>query len=56
VELDDRRRVPDLVAALHGAGARITRVDPWTPSLEDLYFRVRAEAGVAPLPAEEEDR
>jgi ABC-2 type transport system ATP-binding protein len=54
-DLDDLRRVPDVVAALHAAGARITRVDPWVPTLEDLYFRVRADAG-APVLDPEDDR
>ena len=39
--LDDLARIPDLVLALAGAGVRITRVEPYTPSLEDLYFEVR---------------
>ena len=41
VRLDDLTRVPDLVEALVAAGARVTRVDPFTPTLEDLYFAVR---------------
>lgn len=40
--------VPDLVAALVAAGARLTRVDPHEPSLEDLYFAVRAGQGTRP--------
>ena len=43
MQLDDLRRVPDLVAALAAAGVRLTRVDPHNPSLEDLYFAVRRE-------------
>jgi len=43
VQLDDIRRVPDLVAALSAAGVRLTRVDPHNPSLEDLYFAIRRE-------------
>jgi ABC-2 type transport system ATP-binding protein len=43
VELDDMGRVPDLVAALTAAGVRLTRVDPYHPSLEDLYFAIRRE-------------
>jgi len=42
VELDDLSRVPDLVGALAAAGARITRVTPHEPSLEELYFAVRS--------------
>ena len=41
VELDYVARVPALVAALVDAGVRLTRVDPHTPSLEELYLRVR---------------
>ncbi len=52
-DLDDLRRVPDVVAALHAAGARITRVDPWVPTLEDLYVRVRADAGAPVLDPED---
>jgi ABC-2 type transport system ATP-binding protein len=45
LELDDTARVPDLVAVLVAAGARVTRVEPFTPSLEDLYFAVRRSLG-----------
>jgi ABC-2 type transport system ATP-binding protein len=41
LQLDDLARVPDLVATLTGQGIRLTRVEPHTPSLEDLYFEVR---------------
>ena len=41
VRLDHLARVPDLVEALVAAGARVTRVEPFTPTLEDLYFAVR---------------
>ena len=41
VQLDDPGRVPDLVAGLAAAGVRLTRVEPHTPTLEDLYFAVR---------------
>ena len=33
-----------LVEALVAAGARVTRVEPFTPTLEDLYFAVRGVA------------
>jgi ABC-2 type transport system ATP-binding protein len=33
-----RDGIPALVAALADAGARIYRVDPQVPSLEDVYF------------------
>ena len=41
VRLDDIGRVADLVDVLVAAGARVTRVEPFTPTLEDLYFAVR---------------
>lgn len=41
VRLDDLARVPDLVAGLSAAGVRLTRVEPRTPTLEDLYFAVQ---------------
>ena len=41
VRLDDISRVPDLVDVLVAAGTRVTRVEPFTPTLEDLYFAVR---------------
>jgi ABC-2 type transport system ATP-binding protein len=45
VRLDAAERVPDLVLALTTAGARVTRVEPHEPTLEDLYFAVRETAG-----------
>ena len=41
VELDDLARVPDLVAALTKDKVRLTRVEPRTPTLEELYFAVQ---------------
>jgi ABC-2 type transport system ATP-binding protein len=41
VDLRDESDVPDLVDALVQAGARLTRVEPRSPSLEDLYFEIR---------------
>lgn len=41
VELDDLARVPGLIAALAGAGVRLTAVTPHERSLEELYLRVR---------------
>jgi hypothetical protein len=41
VMLDGMARLPGLVAALVAAGARLTRVEPLTPSLEELYFRMQ---------------
>jgi ABC-2 type transport system ATP-binding protein len=43
VQLDDLGRVPDLVLALTRHGARLTRVEPHEPTLEELYFAVREE-------------
>lgn len=42
--LDSLERVPDLVTALVAGGARIRRVTPHQPSLEELYFVVRRQA------------
>jgi len=47
VQLDDERRVPDLVLALAASGVRLTRVEPHQPTLEDLYFAVRTKRDVA---------
>ena len=41
VGLDDANRVPEIVAALVEIGVRLTRVEPRTPTLEELYFAVR---------------
>ena len=43
VDLEHETDVPDLVDALVGAGARLTRVEPQAPSLEELYFAIRRE-------------
>lgn len=45
LELDDLSRLPDIVAALAADGARLTRVEPHVPTLEDLYFTIRRQAG-----------
>jgi ABC-2 type transport system ATP-binding protein len=42
--LHDSASVADLVAELVADGVRLTRVEPHQPSLEDLYFAVRAES------------
>jgi ABC-type multidrug transport system ATPase subunit len=44
VDLDRDDRVPDLVDALVRAGARLRRVEPRTPTLEELYFTIRGDA------------
>ncbi len=41
LSLDGPERVPDVVAALVAAGARVTRLEPRTPSLEDVYLAIR---------------
>jgi ABC-2 type transport system ATP-binding protein len=43
VDLERESDVPDLVDALVGAGARLTRVEPQAPSLEELYFAIRKD-------------
>jgi ABC-2 type transport system ATP-binding protein len=50
VQIDDMARVPELVLALAADGVRLTRVEPHSPTLEDLYFAVRGRraAGVTP--------
>ena len=50
VELDDLCRVPDLVARLSMDGARLTRVTPHEPTLEELYFAVRSGELREPVP------
>lgn len=51
--VDDLSIIPDLVARLTAKGVRLTRVEPRTPSLEDLYFAVRrGELAVAELSEE----
>jgi ABC-2 type transport system ATP-binding protein len=50
VELDDANRVPELVAALVDMGVRLTRVEPRTPTLEELYFAVRRGTHSQPTP------
>lgn len=44
VTLDGMGRLPDIVASLVADGVRLTRVEPRTPTLEDLYFAVRRES------------
>ena len=45
IELDSLERIPLIIAQLAEAGAGITAVSPFTPTLEDLYFAVRRESG-----------
>ena len=44
VELATVDAVPDLVNDLVSAGARLTRVEPQVPSLEQLYFEIRSRS------------
>ena len=58
--LDRLSRLPDLITALVADGARITKVEPHVPTLEDLYFTIRRQAGsrsagpsdLEPIPAQ----
>ncbi|MEX2229516.1 MAG: ABC transporter ATP-binding protein [Dehalococcoidia bacterium] len=43
VDLEDDGSVADLVDALVAAGARLQRVEPRAPSLEELYFEIRRQ-------------
>jgi hypothetical protein len=47
LHLDGDHRVPDVVVALVAGGMRVTRVEPLTPTLEDLYFAVRTKKEIA---------
>ncbi|NNC91177.1 MAG: ABC transporter ATP-binding protein [Acidimicrobiia bacterium] len=40
-ELDDLDRLADIVEKLVGSGARLTRVEPIQPTLEQLYFEMQ---------------
>jgi ABC-2 type transport system ATP-binding protein len=53
IHLEHMGLVPDVVAALAAAGARLTRVEPLERSLEDLYFAVRRASGGTRLGAME---
>ncbi len=54
ITLDDMSVTADIVAALVHAGARIERVVPHEPSLEELYFAVRGAASEFGFAAEKE--
>jgi ABC-2 type transport system ATP-binding protein len=43
IRVDELARIPDLLAVLVERGVRVRRVDPHQPTLEELYFAVRAE-------------
>ncbi len=42
--LDNEERVADLILALSRSGIRLRAVEPYHPSLEDLYFAVRGSS------------
>lgn len=46
--------VPDLVADLVASGVRVRAVEPYRPSLEDLYFAIRRERLDLPAPLDPE--
>ncbi len=46
VELARREHVADLVDALVAGGVRLLRVEPRTPTLEELYFKIRGNQGM----------
>jgi ABC-2 type transport system ATP-binding protein len=50
VELDTLARVPAMISSLNAAGVRLTRVEPRSPSLEDLYFAVQRRQPLADGP------
>jgi len=50
VSIDDHARVPELVFRLAAAGVRVTRVEPYEPTLEDLYFAVRGRTRSGEVP------
>ena len=54
IAVDDPASTPDIVAALVAAGARIGRVTPHEPSLEELYFAVRSAASDLGVTEDEE--
>jgi ABC-type multidrug transport system ATPase subunit len=43
IQVDALARIPDLIAYMSARGARLTRVEPHIPTLEDLYFAVRSK-------------
>ncbi len=45
VYVDDHDRIPALIATCVRRGVELRRVDPWRPTLQDLYFRIRADRG-----------
>ena len=56
LHLDGDHRTPDVITALVANGIRLTRIEPITPTLEDLYFAVRTKRPVAGTIAEDGGR
>jgi ABC-2 type transport system ATP-binding protein len=56
LHLDGDHRTPDVITALVANGIRLTRVEPISPTLEDLYFAVRTKKPVAGEIAEDGGR
>jgi ABC-2 type transport system ATP-binding protein len=56
VELSSENEIPALVDALVAAGARLRRVEPQTPTLEQLYFAIRRSDAVVHEPTADERR
>lgn len=48
VELEHLDHLPDIVTHLVGRGARLTRVEPIQPTLEELYFQMQRHRRNAP--------
>jgi len=46
IQLDSQDRIPILVAELIRVGADVRSVEPYRPSLEDLYFAIRRQYGL----------
>jgi ABC-2 type transport system ATP-binding protein len=44
MQVDDEEKIPDIVAVIATAGARIYRVTPKLHSLSDIYFRIQQDA------------
>jgi ABC-2 type transport system ATP-binding protein len=47
LHLGGEQHIPDVIAALVADGVRLLRAEPLVPSLEDLYFAVRARPTIA---------
>jgi hypothetical protein len=48
VTIDSLDRIPDIVIELVKRGVRPTRVEPLTPTLEDLYFEMQRTHRASP--------